>query len=55
VKTFKRHLTNDWVVPRQKRKPEEAEHKKTGENQDAIDEPFLSGQMHENSGDKAGF
>src|SRR5205823_6554932 len=53
VKTFKRHLTNDRVVPRQKRKPKKSEHKKAGENQNAIDEPLFRGEMHENCGDQS--
>src|ERR1041384_7786800 len=48
-------LTNDRVIPCQKCEPEKAEHKKTGENEDAVDEPFLGGEMHENERDQADF
>src|SRR5919201_727515 len=48
-------LTHHWVVPRQKREPEKPEHEKAGENQDAINEPFLCGKMHENQCNQADF
>src|SRR6266480_1387108 len=52
MEPFKGHLTNDRVVvPRQKDKPEKSEHKETGKNENAIDEPFFCGKMHENCGD----
>ncbi len=49
MEALKRHLMKDRVVvPRQKDKPEKSEHKKTGENQDAVDEGLFRGKMHEN-------
>src|SRR5437879_2903909 len=51
METFKRHLAKYWVVvPRQKYKPEESQHKKTGENQNAVNQAFFGGKMHENRG-----
>src|SRR4029077_7355121 len=56
MESLKGHLPKDRVVvPRQKCKPEEAEHKKAGENQDPIDEPFFRGQMHEDRPNGARF
>src|SRR6266480_3971486 len=44
MEAFKRHLTNDGiVVPRQKNKPKKSEHKETGKNEDAVNEPFFCG------------
>src|SRR2546427_4139885 len=49
MEALKRHLMKHWVVvPRQKDKPEKSEHKKPGENQDAVDEALFRGKMHEN-------
>src|ERR1051326_40179 len=54
--SLKGHLPEDGVVvPCQYREPEETEHKKPGENQNAIDEPFFRSQMHEYRGHEPGF
>src|SRR6266568_8438520 len=54
MESFKRHLTNDRiVVPREKNKPEKSEHKETRKNEDAVDEPFFCGQVHENCRDQS--
>jgi hypothetical protein len=51
MEAFKGHLAKDRkVVPRQKCKPEKAEHKKARKNQDAVNEAFFRSQMHENRG-----
>src|SRR6267143_1323307 len=49
MESFKRHLPKDRVVvPRQQNKPEKSQHKETGENEDAIDQAFFGGKVHEN-------
>src|SRR5438128_6782033 len=54
MEALKRHLMKDRVVvPRQKDKPEKSEHKKAGENQDAVDEALFRGKMHEDCRYKA--
>src|SRR5437899_12898995 len=56
MESFKRHLMSDRVVvPRQKCKPEESEHKKAGKNQDAVNQALFRGKMHENGGDGSRF
>src|SRR5207244_8896144 len=56
MESFKRHLPNDREgVPRQKYKPEKSQHKKAGNNQDAVNQALFRGKMHENGCDGARF
>ena len=54
VETFERHLVSDRIVPGEIGEPEKSEDEKTGEDQNAIDQFFLRGKMHENGGDQSG-
>src|SRR5437763_4098776 len=43
---------SDWIVPGEVGEPEKAKDEKEGEDEDAIDHPFLGRKMHENGGDQ---
>jgi hypothetical protein len=55
METFKGHLTDDWIVPGKKSKPEKPEDEKTSKNEDPINQSFFSGKMHENGANQTGF